>query len=570
MYPYSTISSNNTHNASDPHVTHYARLYRTKQEDAAALAARNKTNTPSVDHGVTSGGGGVTPSVARQYERLNYESVSATDVAHGSHSGAMPRAMGVDAALASKDLGAMGKVANGPHRLPCEASRKIPARRSLEHTRGEVECLGGGGGVGCGGLLEGDVGTESGRRSACRGGAGNGHGSFPRGREEGGRPVPPTGSTAQAKVGDEEKRLMASIARLDTLLQKERSSTGPSSTGAGEGCSGAEKNERLGGSSQVGTERDRKPPRKGGIAKSRVRKGGGNGTKTCGSAYLDGATPAETSVVASTAVASSSAVATAAGASAAPTTPVLFPPVYRGLPLPENRLDGGRYRQLDTEDKLEQRDIYEDMPRGFPGGGQGSRDHGRGGPSRGPDARLPVSVMPETSRQPVFMDHQHASRREDRAPPHEFYQLPRDCHRPTFTPPRRTVDGYPDRNGGGRRSPRYPVYQEEGRMEQGSHTPVSYREVPPDVGRQDLLRGFGGNRYEMPHSRDDRRGYYCEDGRLPADDPHDAWNRDMGQQEWERRPPQHRGGYLEERSDVRVEGGGRTAWVRCGTFGSFT
>eukprot|EP00903_Cladosiphon_okamuranus_P021889 g20123.t1 len=164
------------------------------------------------------------------------------------------------------------------------------------------------------------------------------------------KPERQAGSDRQSTaVGEEEEeRLMASIARLDTLLRKEE--------GGDTGAKASRKaSESPGGGMGLrtdqqkrGREAERKPVARapaGGIAISRVRKGGGKETKACrslGMASTMGAKVGQNHGISEPAVSGVANEHAATGA--VPSGAGMFPPLFsRVPPCPAERRDWGRY-----------------------------------------------------------------------------------------------------------------------------------------------------------------------------------------------------------------------------------
>lgn len=442
--------------------------------------------------------------------------------------GPAPSAKTIPCSIGANDIHAAEKPSSGVPCLPREGSDTLSNPRSRgrrPRARGESNC-----------------GTSPVVRTGSDG---------PYRQDSEGRPPLP------AAEGDE-KRLMESIARLDSLLRKE---TGTGVTSRTSRRVPAPPNPNSDPSTLVdigvrrdptktGGEKQKKPRRAGGIANSRVRKGGGFEQKHIDSVEVVAATLGDcvgAPALAPPVVTASASTPVGGGAFEQSTATALFPPLYRGSPYPEDQRGGGRYRRLDVPGDggelpvgLRERCFADARSRECINA-PGSSVHCN-----------PVSAEPL----PRGLAHADRSRTKDELSglqdDHPMY-----CDRPGFRPCGRVASN--DRYGDHAGEPRYPVSRDEGWPDTSPRTPVRFMDVRHDHHGGGAPHEYG-EEYGAARSRGGAYGYpyhdQCRD--QCAADPGRVWERRGVREDFAREPWQ--GGFRADRDnyDDRRETG------RCG------
>ena len=330
------------------------------------------------------------------------------------------------------------------------------------------------------------------------------------------KPERPAIRNHRSGVEEEEERLMASIARLDTLLREE------SGRAVAKASSRVSDSPRSGPGVRTdplksGREMERKPAVRepvGGIAKSRVRKGPGKETKTCGSS---GVAPTMVPKVGSSHGVSAPAVSGVAdehAVSAAPSSRSMFPPLFsRVPPCPSERRERGRYAPPGADKVRASSPVAERVT-----------------------PRMPASHIPGTSHHDTGREQRWTGRRDDRRGSGEA--MPLQYHRPHHDNGR--GGGDIARNIGGIRR------QEEWVQ----RTAPSPRQRNRDARYGDSSggwHGYSGGGHD----------YYSE--RAAATDPRDAWDVREERRGWAGEPHSDD----QQTHDGRCRGGAPREWDRC-------
>lgn len=340
---------------------------------------------------------------------------------------------------------------------------------------------------------------------------------------------------------------MASIARLDTLLEEGRSQAGNAkfrkiadssdpTTGIVDGLQvGASKNAR---------ERDRKPARGGGIAKARVRNGGGKETKTCASArpapaVLGGGLNTSPAVPAGMSPTNATAIADASTTS---TCTVVFPPLSsRGLPHTSDGAERIRFPPLDGNGN---------------GGGDEAFDRRRARAWENERSSQPAETLETLAAPALLPGLPHAEDRRqlgwrgssatyDFRPQEEF-------DRPRFVQAGRTADN--DRYRTCERAPpRYPSPREENWIEPRGFASTRYQDVGHE-GHHRRSTSHYDNGYDMRGGGGGGDVYHHQ---RVAVDPEHLWEMRTERRDWERQPRE------DEQPMSCRDRDDRRAWDRC-------
>lgn len=297
---------------------------------------------------------------------------------------------------------------------------------------------------------------------------------------------------------------MASIARLDTLLREESGDDAVAKASSKIPDSPRGRADVRADPLKSGRGMERKPVREpvGAIAKSRVRKGGGKETKTCGSLAVAPTTVPKVGPSHGASAPAVNGVANEHAASAVPSGPGLFPPLFSRVPpcLGERR-ERGRYAPPDADEMRANSPIVETVA------------------SRMPASHVPGTRHHDTGREQRWMRRRDGDGSGEAMPVQ--YHRPHDNSRQAVLP-RRVVDS----SVGGSDIPR-DIGTSRRQVESVQRTPYSPGRRHRDTRYGDSSggwHGYSGGGHE----------YYGE--RIAAADPRDAWDVRAGGGDWTGEP----------------------------------